>query len=190
MMTGGYKPELDFNLLDLSEKDRKMLLDKKPSLEYTNEMFENYIIDKDWMKIIAMTNNGFVYKDYKTIDKNDLIPFLDLVKKQKASVKGLERYLGFFKACEDGDLEIVKLLIDNGADVTSKDNMSIRWASREGHLEVVKYLIDNGADVTAQDNYAIRWASFNGHLEVVELLKKHGAVLESFKIKNWKQFNS
>ncbi len=55
-----------------------MLLDKKPSLEYTDKMFENYIIDKDWLNMIAMTNNGFVYNGYERIDKNDLIPFLDL----------------------------------------------------------------------------------------------------------------
>ncbi len=42
-----------------------------------------------------MKNNGFVYKGYKRIDENDLIPFLDLIKKQKASVNGLESFLEF-----------------------------------------------------------------------------------------------
>ncbi len=87
-------------------------------------------------------------------------------------------------------LEVIKLLIENGVDVTAHDNSAIIYTSRNGHLEVVKYLIDNGADVTAQDNLAIILASREGHLEIVKLLKKHGAVLESFKIKNWKQFNS
>ena len=35
-------------------------------------------------------------------------------------------------------------------------NNAIKKASENGHTEVVKILIDNGADVTADDNYAIR----------------------------------
>ena len=50
-------------------------------------------------------------------------------------------------------------------------------ASYNGHLKVVRLLLENGADCTAKDNEAIRWASEEGHLEVVELLKKHGAKL-------------
>ncbi|MCB0370031.1 MAG: hypothetical protein KDD45_11560 [Bdellovibrionales bacterium] len=46
-----------------------------------------------------------------------------------------------------------------------------------GLTKVVKLLIDNGADVTDCNNSAIRWASNNGHLEVVALLKKYGAQL-------------
>jgi ankyrin repeat protein len=57
----------------------------------------------------------------------------------------------------------------------------------------VKLLIENGADVTVRDNYAIKMASKNGHSEVVELLKSNGGVLESNSnnlIKTWKMFKS
>ena len=83
----------------------------------------------------------------------------------------------FFKSCTHGLTKVVKLLIDNGADVTAWDNLSIRGASINGHLEVVKLLIDNGADVTAWDNLAIKCASKCGRVELVNLLKKHGAKL-------------
>jgi ankyrin repeat protein len=46
-------------------------------------------------------------------------------------------------------------------------NEAIRSASLFGHLEIVKYLIEKGADFRADDNYSIRWASLCGRLEVV-----------------------
>lgn len=48
-------------------------------------------------------------------------------------------------------------------------------ASKCGQLEVVKHLIENGADVHTRNNHALQRASYNGHLGVVECLIKHGA---------------
>jgi len=45
------------------------------------------------------------------------------------------------------------------------------WAAERGHLEVVKYLIENGANIHAADDYALRWAAYNGHLEIVKYLQ-------------------
>ena len=74
-----------------------------------------------------------------------------------------------------GHLDIVKLLIDYGANVKSLSNRAIISASRNGHLFVVKLLIDSGADVRAQNNQAITYASLSGHLSVVKLLIENGA---------------
>ncbi len=78
-------------------------------------------------------------------------------------------------ASEGGHLEIVDLLLGNGADYNVCDNAAIRCASERGHLKVIELLLKHGADCTAQNNYAIFWASLNGHLATVELLLKHGA---------------
>ena len=76
-------------------------------------------------------------------------------------------------ASENGHLEVVKLLIEKGADVHADDDLALCRASNYGHLEVVKFLIKKGANVHADDDGALRWAFENGHLEVVEFLKKH-----------------
>ena len=46
----------------------------------------------------------------------------------------------------------------------------LRWASTNGHAEVVRYLIDAGANVRVKNDYALRAASEYGHVEVVRSL--------------------
>jgi len=51
-------------------------------------------------------------------------------------------------------------------------------ACEDGDLEKVKQLLENGADVNAKDKdglTALMYASYNGHKEVVELLKSYSA---------------
>ena len=54
-------------------------------------------------------------------------------------------------------------------------NEELLWACGKGHLVIVKLLLENGADVSARDNEALRWASCNGQLEVAKLLIENGA---------------
>jgi len=78
-------------------------------------------------------------------------------------------------ASYNGHAEVVKTLLDAGADAHADNDYSLRWASCNGHAEVVKTLLDAGADAHADNNWALQWASRNGHAEVVKLLKQHGA---------------
>lgn len=79
-------------------------------------------------------------------------------------------------ASESGHQEIVKILIDAGADVnaTTEDGQTaLMLASQNGHQEIVNILIDAGADVnaTAEDGQtALTLASQNGHQEIVNIL--------------------
>jgi hypothetical protein len=73
-----------------------------------------------------------------------------------------------------GDIEVIKELIESGADIHVDNGYALRYASYYGHLEIVKYLVEQGADIHAMDDDALRWASYYGHLEVVKYLVEQG----------------
>ena len=64
----------------------------------------------------------------------------------------------------------------------------LHWASKMGHLDVVKSLIDNGADIQLWNNVIltegklklspIQLAAQNGHQNIVEYLIKNEAYLD------------
>ena len=81
----------------------------------------------------------------------------------------------FLQFSQNGDYEVVKLLLESGADVHALEDFSLRQSSRKGHLEVVKLLLEKGADVHALDDLSLITASNNGHTEVVRLLLENDA---------------
>ena len=52
------------------------------------------------------------------------------------------------------NLELVKYLVEHGADINAKDksgNTALMIASKDMNLEMVKYLVEHGADVNAKN---------------------------------------
>ena len=76
----------------------------------------------------------------------------------------------FIFACKVGHTEVVKLLLNAGANVHAWNDEALRYSSGNGHIEVVKLLLNADANVHACDDEASYWAFFNGHTEVVKLL--------------------
>ena len=86
------------------------------------------------------------------------------------------------KASEDGDINKVKQLIEEGADVNHAENKDgntpLIWASRYGYFNIVKELIEHGANVNqgADDkNSPLMFAIVKGNLEIVKYLISKGA---------------
>jgi ankyrin repeat protein len=88
-------------------------------------------------------------------------------------------------ACQEGHLEVVQILVDNGANVNDRGFLGftpIRVAARNGHLEIVKYLAEKGAEIDARaDDKAtpLEHAAAKGHYEIVEYLLGKGANLNN-----------
>jgi ankyrin repeat protein len=83
--------------------------------------------------------------------------------------------------CEANQIEILKFLVKNGADVTSEGCWALISSASSGHLSITKYLVEVGSDVTTKGNRAIALAKYYGHLEVVKYLVDVGADLKAEK---------
>lgn len=92
-------------------------------------------------------------------------------------------------AADRGDLNTVKTLLDNGADVNQRggntamlfSGTALMHASDKGRTDVVKLLLARGADANARDGIGVTplvHAAQNGHSEIVELLLDHGVPAE------------
>lgn len=80
-------------------------------------------------------------------------------------------------AAERGDIDEVKHLINEGADVNAKDvyeKTPLHWAAEKGHKEIVEILLKKGADVNGVESFSgmtsLWLAAQNGHESLVEVL--------------------
>ena len=71
-----------------------------------------------------------------------------------------------------GYVDIVNFLIDKGA---KSNNETIVLCVRHDKLEVLKILIANGADIHADNENALSWATFNRNYKCVKYLLQMGA---------------
>ncbi|RVD90439.1 uncharacterized protein DFL_001404 [Arthrobotrys flagrans] len=99
-----------------------------------------------------------------------------------ANATGVEYGNALTAAAFDGTLEIVRMLLDHGADVNSPDGWALQTAAEQGHLDVVELLVERGANVNAcldEDKFdlgtALQAACEAGQDEIVAFLLKHGA---------------
>ena len=91
------------------------------------------------------------------------------------------------KAALEGQANVVKSLLDNGADVNERGRCDWHWdpsvttlscAAYGGNIETVKVLIERGADVNARSNDGwtpLMSAAYIGHASIATLLIEKGA---------------
>ncbi|KAH6973714.1 hypothetical protein BKA56DRAFT_676379 [Ilyonectria sp. MPI-CAGE-AT-0026] len=89
-------------------------------------------------------------------------------------------------AAENGQGATVRLLLDNGEDLESKDvsdkRSALSWAAFKGHEVVVEILLEGGADPESRDEIGrtpLSSAAAKGHEAMVKILLEGGADLES-----------
>ena len=127
---------------------------------------------KHTMKVIL---NNFSYSLY-------VINFKELIKYNfPLNAKDNDGDTALILASNQGNIEIVKLLIGAGVDLNIKNNgggTALMWASKYNHIEIAKLLINAGANLNIKNKYddtALIIANNNKHKKIVELLKSKGA---------------
>ena len=79
-------------------------------------------------------------------------------------------------AAKAGRLDVLKALIDAGADINKKDNICLNpflWGCISGNLELVRTCVDAGADLTLLTRFGgvgIHPPAEKGHVEIVRYL--------------------
>lgn len=76
-------------------------------------------------------------------------------------------------ACCGGFMDVADFLIKAKADIELGCSTPLMEAAQEGHLELVKFLIDEGSNVhatTGTGDTALTYACENGHTDVAEIL--------------------
>lgn len=74
-------------------------------------------------------------------------------------------------AAGEGELDLVKYAVNNGASVVAYDNGALRGAAARGYLDMVKFLVGKGANIHQN---ILQYSAQNGHLEVVKYLVENG----------------
>jgi hypothetical protein len=78
-------------------------------------------------------------------------------------------------AAERGNVDMVKLLLQNGADVGMHGNAALLVACQGGHRDVAQALVERGADVHVDYDSPLMWAAQRGDAKMAAMLLDHGA---------------
>lgn len=79
-----------------------------------------------------------------------------------------------------GHLEVVQILLANGADVNQPGWTSLIYSAAQNRMDVARLLLKSGAEVNAHSGSgttALMMAAREGHMSMVLLLMQHGADL-------------
>lgn len=85
---------------------------------------------------------------------------------------------GLVYACKNGNLSMVKILHNAGANINYYDNFPLYYACIKNKLEVVKYLIDNGANIKIMGNDFLKLAGEKGYYDLFVLLHNLGLTID------------
>jgi ankyrin repeat protein len=119
------------------------------------------------------------------------IEFVEAIMSDSEMVNALNR------ACHNGNLDIVRTLVESGANVNSRDKNgwhSLAWAADYQKVEVVRYLIDSGADVNMADNEGVTPIMWSVGLyfkregkdcrDIMDLLVSYGADINAYSTRH------
>ena len=176
--------EVCWRYLSMDEFDQGRMIIELDEDNFLNEVVlpEEYLDSHDFLQYAreewqehALAASSALVIDYKFKKDNlDKMPTL--------------RDTWLLQAAAEGQEVVVRLLLEKGADVESKEGRyggtPLSCAAGNGHEAVVKLLLEKGADVESKGGWddgrtPLTWAAEQGHEAVVKLLLEKGADVES-----------
>ncbi|KAK8002173.1 hypothetical protein PG991_014395 [Apiospora marii] len=172
----------------------KILLDKQPGLDCNNLFHKAATVTEnqdDLLGVAWVYSNGAISQE--TVDRA-LYDATDCEKKSTVELLLGEPYKGspnakgedygnaLTAAAYDGTADIVRLLLEAGADIHDPAGWPLQTAAAQGHKDLVLEFLERGADVNActenpsfEAGTALQGACEAGRLDIVELLFQYGA---------------
>ncbi|RXG55009.1 putative ankyrin repeat protein [Armadillidium vulgare] len=115
----------------------------------------------------------------------EVVKFLVEEKGVSFNSSNLRGVLPIHYASERSNLDIVKFLVEKGADFNSIDNTrrtSVHYAAKQSNSSIVEFFVERGADFMARDDdleTPLHYAAEGGNLDVVRFLVEKGADINS-----------
>ncbi|KAJ9698308.1 hypothetical protein PVL29_007408 [Vitis rotundifolia] len=144
--------------------------------------------EEELLELLSKQNQSgetalYVAAEYGYVDVvREMIQYHDL---STASIKARNGYDAFHIAAKQGDLEVLKILMEALPGLSLTEDVSnttaLHTAANQGYIEVVNLLLESGSGVAAiaksNGKTALHSAARNGHLEVIKaLLEKEPGV--------------
>lgn len=146
--------------------------------------------DRPWIKWDAINKERLVAAPLYYASQGNLLKVVDVLTTNGAEIDACGGVYGsaLVVAALEGHFEVVKLLVERGADVNARNgtpfSFAIRAAAAGGDNEIVELLIAKGADINAHDDRygtALHSAVSWGHAQTAELLISNGADINARK---------
>lgn len=139
---------------------RRAVTDAKPQMKYFNHIqpYQHH----------SYSPRTHIYQ-YNTLMDMDEYVHLQIRAGQSQTV--------LYDAISDSDIRLVQLLFKRGVRADEASD-ALLLASQKGHGEIVQLLLDNGAKISSRNNFELCMALRCGHLDVAKILMNNGANLE------------
>lgn len=134
---------------------------------------------------VALYGQSFNKKLHIPASKGDLKAVQKAIEKgMKIDRKDIAGQTALMYASEGGHFEVVKYLVEQGADVNAESGNAGRgtaliYAAAANKYEVAEYLLENGANIDAttpvHNETALVWAVAFGHERMIKMLLEKGA---------------
>jgi ankyrin repeat protein len=147
-------------------------IDESDSYNKTPLLLALEVQNIDYIKLLLQHDASVTDKDLELAASFQSFDCLKILLQGNTNITNLNTLL--LNAAFYGELPLLKLLIENNADVNAKEGKTpLHMSAWEGDLECIKYLIDNKADVNAKDdegNTPLHLSSIDGHFQCMKYL--------------------